>query len=51
MSLIHTANLNRIAPFAYQVSLLEHVKELAEIPTDRLPWNYRERVCPEEMSA
>ncbi|MGH3117288.1 MAG: hypothetical protein ACRDQ2_09285 [Gaiellales bacterium] len=40
MSLIHTAELNGIAPFEYLVALQRHSRDVALDPTDWLPWNY-----------
>jgi hypothetical protein len=41
MSLIHTAELNRVAPFEYLVALQRHSEEVAECPGDWMPWNYQ----------
>ena len=40
MSLIHTAELNGIAPFAYLVALQRHHQEVARDPRAWLPWTY-----------
>lgn len=40
MSLIHTADLNHVAPFPCLVALMWHPKEVAEAPDAWLPWNY-----------
>jgi hypothetical protein len=40
MSLIHTAELNGISPFAYLVALQRHHQEVALDPSEWLPWNY-----------
>ena len=40
MSLIHTAELNGIAPFDYLVALQRHQQAVALDPTEWLPWNY-----------
>jgi transposase len=40
MSLIHTAELNGIAPFEYLVALQRHHQEVALDPSEWLPWNY-----------
>ena len=40
MSLIHTAELNGIAPFAYLVALQRHQQDVALDPSEWLPWNY-----------
>jgi transposase len=41
MSLIHTAELNDIAPFEYLVALQRHPNALAATPADWMPWNYQ----------
>ncbi|MGH9261471.1 MAG: IS66 family transposase, partial [Acidimicrobiales bacterium] len=40
MSLIHTAELNGIPPFAYLVALQRHHQDVALDPSEWLPWNY-----------
>ena len=40
MSLIHTAELNGIAPFEYLVALQRHHQAVALDPSEWLPWNY-----------
>jgi hypothetical protein len=40
MSLIHTAELNGIAPFEYLVALQRHHQDVALDPSHWLPWNY-----------
>jgi transposase len=40
MSLIHTAELNGIAPFEYLVALQRHHQDVALDPGDWLPWHY-----------
>jgi transposase len=40
MSLIHTAELNGVDPFAYLVALQRHHEDVAESPADWMPWNY-----------
>jgi hypothetical protein len=40
MSLIHTAELNGVEPFAYLVALMRHRDAVAAEPTAWLPWNY-----------
>jgi transposase len=40
MSLIHTAELNGIAPFDYLVALQRHPQDVALDPSEWLPWNY-----------
>jgi transposase len=41
MSLIYTAELNGVNPFEYLIALLRHPLELAERPSEWMPWNYR----------
>ncbi len=41
MSLIHTAELNHIAPFDYLVALQRNPAALAANPADWMPWNYQ----------
>ena len=41
MSLIHTAELNHVAPFEYLVALQRHSNEVAAHPADWMPWNYQ----------
>jgi len=41
MSLIHTAELNHVAPFEYLVALQRHAAELAANPAAWMPWNYQ----------
>jgi transposase len=40
MSLIHTAELNKVAPFDYLVALQRHHPAVALDPSEWLPWNY-----------
>jgi len=40
MSLIHTAELNGVAPFEYLVALQRHHQAVALDPSEWLPWNY-----------
>jgi len=40
MSLIHTAELNGIAPFEYLVTLQRQHQDVALDPSDWMPWNY-----------
>lgn len=40
MSLIHTAELNHVAPFEYLVSLLRHADAVRANPDEWMPWNY-----------
>jgi hypothetical protein len=41
MSLIYTCELNGANPFDYLTELERHADELAEHPSDWMPWNYR----------
>lgn len=41
MSLIHTAELNHIAPFDYLVALQRNAVVVAAKPADWMPWNYQ----------
>jgi transposase len=41
MSLIHTAELNDVAPFEYLIALQRHATELAANPAAWMPWNYQ----------
>ncbi len=47
MSLIHTAELNHIAPFEYLVALQRHASAIAAHPADWMPWNYRATLAPQ----
>jgi transposase len=49
MSLIHTAELNGLAPFDYLVALLRHAEDVAASPRGWMPWNYRQTL--ERMAA
>lgn len=40
MSLIHTAELCRVDPFAYLVALQRHARDVHEAPADWMPWSY-----------
>ena len=40
MSLIHTAELNGVAPFEYLVALQRHHEDIARDPSAWLPWTY-----------
>lgn len=40
MSLIHTAELNKVEAFPYLVAVLRHHDAVAEAPADWMPWNY-----------
>lgn len=41
MSLIHTAELNHIAPFEYLVAPQRNAAALAASPADWMPWTYQ----------
>ena len=41
MSLIHTAELERVNPFDYLTELLRHPEEVRREPASWMPWNYR----------
>jgi len=40
MSLIHTCELNCANPFEYLTQLQRHAEELADNPSQWMPWNY-----------
>ena len=42
MSLIHTAELNRINPFEYLTEVLRNSKRVADNPAQWMPWNYQQ---------
>jgi hypothetical protein len=44
MSLINTANLARVNPFDYLVTLLRNARKLEDNPERWLPWNYHQNV-------
>jgi len=50
MSLIHTAELNHIAPFEYLVALQRHASAVAARPADWLPWNYQATLAQQNAS-
>ena len=41
MALIHTAELNEVNAFDYMVALLRHPQQIAEHPSEWMPWNYQ----------
>jgi transposase len=41
MSLIHTCELSGANPFDYLTEVQKHAEELAKLPADWMPWNYR----------
>jgi transposase len=45
MTIIHTAELNRVDPFDYLVMLLRHPELIASAPGEWLPWNYRQTLA------
>ena len=45
MSLIHSAELNKIEAFDYLVTLLKHPEQIAKSPGDWMPWNYRQTLA------
>jgi transposase len=45
MSLIHTAELCGANPFDYLTELQRHSEELAQNPSEWMPWNYRETLA------
>jgi transposase len=45
MSLIHTCELNGVNPFDYLNELQRHAEELKQMPSDWMPWNYRETLA------
>ena len=47
MSLIHTAELNHVAPFEYLVALQRHANEVAAHPGAWMPWNYQAALTPQ----
>jgi transposase len=45
MSLIHTCELSGANAFDYLTELQKHTNELAQQPSDWMPWNYRSTVA------
>jgi len=45
LSLIHTAELNRVDPFHYLTELIRHRGEIEGRTADWLPWNYRDTLA------
>lgn len=45
MSLIHTAELNKVRPVDYLVALLRNSDALKKTPADWMPWTYRETLA------
>jgi transposase len=50
MSLIHTAELNQIAPFEYLVVLQRQAAAIAAYPADWMPWNYQATLAQRRAS-
>jgi transposase len=46
MSLIHTAELNHIAPFEYLVALQQNAAQVAAHPAAWMPWNFQTTLAP-----
>jgi transposase len=51
MTLIHTAELHKIEPFHYLVSLLRHAAKVALDPAAWMPWNYTEALARAEAQS
>ena len=51
MTLIHTAELHKIEPFHYLVSLLRHAAKVALDPAAWMPWNYTEALARDEAQS
>lgn len=49
-SLIFTAAQNGINPHDYLTTLLKHEVEVVKNPSDWLPWNYKDRLVPNELA-
>ncbi len=45
MSLIHTCELNGVNPFDYLIELQRHAEELKKVPSEWMPWNYRDTLA------
>jgi hypothetical protein len=45
MSLIHTAELNKVDPFDYLGQLQRHGAELRANPAEWMPWSYRDTLA------
>jgi hypothetical protein len=45
MTIIHSAELNRVDPFDYLVMLLRHPQLVAAAPGEWMPWNYRQTLA------
>ena len=51
MTLIHTAELNKVEPFHYLVCLLRHAAKVALDPAAWTPWNYSEALAQAEAKS
>jgi hypothetical protein len=51
MSLIHTAEINKLKLFDYLVALLRHPKKLAKAPADWTPRNHSETLARSDAAA
>ncbi|MGH7593767.1 MAG: IS66 family transposase [Gemmatimonadales bacterium] len=51
MSLIYTAELNGVNPFEYLTALLRHPLELAERPSEWMPWNFHSRLARQQAGS
>jgi transposase len=51
MSLIHTAELCGANPFDYLTELQRHSEDLAQNPSEWMPWNYRETLARADSHA
>ncbi len=51
MSLIHTAELSKINPFDYLVTLLRKHTEVARSPENWMPWNYQQTLASLDSQA
>ena len=45
MSLIHTCELNGVNPFDYLIELQRHAEELKKVPSEWMPWTYRDTLA------
>ena len=51
MTLIHTAELNKVEPFHYLIFLLRHSAKVALDPAAWMPWNYSETLAQAEAES
>ena len=49
-SLIFTAAQNDINPHDYLTMLIKHEDEVVKNPSAWLPWNYKDRLTPNELA-